>query len=59
MSDSFVGHHLLSLIIFLPVVGAALIPPGMEARIDITITDEPPLAEAVVIISAIPMGSNR
>jgi holo-[acyl-carrier protein] synthase len=38
---------------------AALIPPGMEARIDITITDEPPLAEAVVIISAIPMGSNR
>ena len=36
---------------------AELIPAGMEARIDITITDEPPLAEAVVIISAVPAGS--
>lgn len=33
---------------------AELIPPGMEARIDVTLTDEPPLAEAVVIISAVP-----
>ena len=29
-------------------------PPGMIARIDLTITDEPPLAQAVVIISAVP-----
>ncbi|MBT3989403.1 MAG: holo-ACP synthase [Rhodospirillaceae bacterium] len=29
-------------------------PDGMEAQIDITITDEPPLAEAFVIISAVP-----
>jgi holo-[acyl-carrier protein] synthase len=29
-------------------------PPGMQAQIDVTLTDEPPLAEAVVIISAIP-----
>jgi len=38
---------------------AELIPAGMEARIDITITDEPPLAEAVVIISAVPAGSSQ
>ena len=35
---------------------AELIPPGLEARIDVTLTDEPPLAEAVVIISAVPPG---
>jgi len=29
-------------------------PPGMAARIDLTITDEPPLAQAMVIISAVP-----
>ena len=34
-----------------------LTPPGMAARIDVTLTDEPPLAEAVVIISAVPAGS--
>jgi holo-[acyl-carrier protein] synthase len=32
----------------------AITPPGMTARIDLTITDEPPLAQAMVIISAIP-----
>jgi holo-[acyl-carrier protein] synthase len=32
----------------------SLTPPGMTARIDLTITDEPPLAQAMVIISAIP-----
>jgi holo-[acyl-carrier protein] synthase len=32
---------------------ATLIPPGMEARIDVTITDEPPMAQALVIISAV------
>ena len=32
----------------------AITPPGMTARIDLTITDEPPLAQAIVIISAVP-----
>ena len=31
-----------------------LLPPGMEAQIDVSLTDEPPLAQATVIISAIP-----
>lgn len=29
-------------------------PEGMDVRIDLTITDEPPIAEAMVIISAVP-----
>lgn len=29
-------------------------PPGFKAKIDLTITDEPPQAHAMVIISAIP-----
>lgn len=32
----------------------ALVPPGMVAQIDLTITDDFPLAQAVVIISAVP-----
>ena len=32
----------------------AITPPGMIARIDLTMTDEPPLAQAMVIISAVP-----
>jgi holo-[acyl-carrier protein] synthase len=32
----------------------AITPPNHEARIDLTITDEGPLAQALVIISAIP-----
>jgi holo-[acyl-carrier protein] synthase len=28
-------------------------PPGMVARVDITITDEPPQAHAIVVISAV------
>jgi holo-[acyl-carrier protein] synthase len=32
----------------------SLLPPGHEARIDLTITDDWPLAQAFVIISAIP-----
>ena len=32
---------------------AELTPEGMTARIDLSITDEPPLAEATVIISAV------
>ena len=33
---------------------AALTPKGMRAQIEVTLTDEYPLAEAVVIISAVP-----
>ncbi len=33
---------------------AGLTPPGYTVRIDLTLTDEYPLAEAVVIISAVP-----
>ena len=32
----------------------AITPPGMAARLSLTITDEPPLAQAVVIITAEP-----
>jgi holo-[acyl-carrier protein] synthase len=28
-------------------------PSGMTARLDLTLTDEPPIAQAVVIISAV------
>ena len=34
----------------------AITPPGSEARIDVTITDEGPIAQAFVVISAIPRG---
>jgi holo-[acyl-carrier protein] synthase len=33
---------------------AAITPAGCEARVDVTITDEGPIAQALVIISAIP-----
>ena len=33
---------------------ASMVPPGMTARIDVTITDDYPLAQAIVIISAVP-----
>ena len=36
----------------------AITPPGCEARIDVTITDEGPVAQALVIISAIPRRSS-
>jgi holo-[acyl-carrier protein] synthase len=32
----------------------AITPPGHEARIDVTITDEGPMAQAFVVISAVP-----
>ena len=32
----------------------AITPLGMQARLDVSLTDEPPLAQAVVIISAVP-----
>ena len=35
----------------------SMTPEGMEIQIDLTITDEPPIAEAMVIISAIPKAS--
>lgn len=34
---------------------AALTPPGMKACVDLTITDEFPIAEAMVLISAVPI----
>ena len=34
----------------------ALTPAGMTAQLDLTMTDEPPMAHAMVIISAIPHG---
>ena len=33
----------------------AMTPPGMSARLSVSLTDEPPLAQAVVIISAEPL----
>jgi len=38
---------------------ADLTPVGCEARIDLTLTDDYPLAEAVVIISALPLKADR
>ena len=35
----------------------AITPPDHEARIDLTITDEGPMAQALVIISAVPKSS--
>ena len=32
----------------------AMTPPGMMAHVSVSLTDEPPLAQAVVIISALP-----
>lgn len=32
-------------------------PPNMTAQIELTMTDEPPLAQAVVIISAVPVNT--
>ncbi|MBI3434073.1 MAG: holo-ACP synthase [Proteobacteria bacterium] len=33
---------------------AALTPPGHDARIDVSITDEFPMAQAIVVITALP-----
>ena len=33
---------------------AAITPPGSRAVIDVSLTDEPPLAQAIVIITAVP-----
>lgn len=37
----------------------AMTPAGYEARIDLTITDEGPMAQAFVIISAVPLTPNH
>jgi holo-[acyl-carrier protein] synthase len=34
----------------------AITPPGCEAKIEVTLTDEGPTAQAIVIISAVPVG---
>ena len=36
----------------------SMTPPGYEARIDVTITDEGPLAQAMVVISAVRLGDH-
>jgi holo-[acyl-carrier protein] synthase len=33
---------------------AEMTPPGMTPRLDVSLTDEPPMAQAVVIITAVP-----
>ncbi len=38
---------------------ADLVPDGYEARIDLTLTDEFPIAEAVVVISALPLKTDQ
>ncbi len=38
---------------------AELVPEGMEGRIDVSITDEPPLAQVIVVISAVPAETGR
>ena len=38
---------------------ASITPEGWEARIDLTLTDDFPLAQAIVIISAIPIKDDR
>jgi holo-[acyl-carrier protein] synthase len=35
---------------------AAMTPPGMRAQIDLSLTDDHPQAQAIVIISAVPAG---
>ncbi len=36
----------------------AMLPAGHEARIHVTLTDEPPLAQAFVIVEAVPSGTS-
>ena len=37
----------------------AITPADCEARIDVTLTDEGPMAQALVVISAVPLTSSR
>ena len=34
----------------------AILPDGCEARIEVSLTDEPPMAQAIVVISAVSIG---
>lgn len=34
---------------------AEITPEGFEARIDVSLTDEPPMAQAIVVITAVPL----
>ena len=36
----------------------AMTPAGFKARIDVTVTDEGPMAQAVVVISAVPLAKS-
>jgi holo-[acyl-carrier protein] synthase len=36
---------------------AAITPAGMTPRLDVSLTDEPPMAQAVVIITAVPVAA--
>jgi len=38
---------------------AAITPSGMRAQVDLTITDEYPIAQAIVIITAVPIGPEQ
>ena len=37
---------------------ARMVPQGYEARLHLTLTDDPPLAQAFVIIEALPEGQS-
>jgi holo-[acyl-carrier protein] synthase len=37
----------------------AVTPPGCEARIDLTLTDEGPMAQAIVVITAVPADATQ
>lgn len=36
-----------------------LLPEGCEARIDVSLTDEPPMAQAIVVITAVPLAAGK
>ncbi|MDR7038034.1 holo-[acyl-carrier protein] synthase [Methylobacterium sp. BE186] len=38
---------------------SAMTPPGHEARVHVSLTDDPPLAQAFVIIEGVPCGTLR
>ena len=38
---------------------AEILPDGCKARIEVSLTDEPPLAQAIVVISALPIASDK
>jgi holo-[acyl-carrier protein] synthase len=36
-----------------------ILPEGYEARIEVSLTDEPPMAQAIVVISAVPIVADK